>query len=499
MAVAIKGMVIFIYLTLHENASTESIRLIESSRKCSITISETSSRNSLQQFRIQRKELTSILWHLRIERQSSTFPRSIIQERHCDVNSTAGTNFRYVSSNTVQNENSDYFNSSQLIFPAAQYFENSDYTYGAENPAMTFSTVASTTTLNPFEQTCPNNSAWMQHDPNLSFYNQLPRNSRGLEDPSNYLTIYDPTNEYYNVPMNMQSGQSAMQDFEISHFQDTEYDAMAIARKSGRREENTSLASDLNCTSINAKYHRNPHIENEYNHTPAMQHASTRTNTPRFLDRQLDMNEIPHCSYKSQGQFFDKMKFQNVFQCHFCGSYQRNLKGQELPVNSSNVPFKCNECNEMLKSKEKIQTCSKIAEYCENSSALKVPKKRKPLHKRFPCTGFKNPDYIFGKNPQEIPATISHSAEGADFNSSAFMNRTSTFQSSTFPQSTTQERHWDVNSTATTDVRYALSNAVQNKNFDYFKSSRGSLIPAAQYFENSACTSGVENLPNAVL
>ncbi|GIY13569.1 hypothetical protein CEXT_646741 [Caerostris extrusa] len=79
------------------------------------------------------------------------------------------------------------------------------------------------------------------------------------------------------------------------------------------------------------------------------------------------------------------------------------------------------------------------------------------------------------------------------------MNRTSTFQSSTFPQSTTQERHWDVNSTATTDVRYALSNAVQNKNFDYFKSSRGSLIPAAQYFENSACTSGVENLPNAVL
>ncbi|GIZ03739.1 helitron_like_N domain-containing protein [Caerostris extrusa] len=48
-------------------------------------------------------------------------------------------------------------------------------------------------------------------------------------------------------------------------------------------------------------------------------------------------------------------------------------------------------------------------------------------------TGFENPDYIFGKNPQKISATISHSAEGADFNSLAFMNRTSTF-----PQSTDQ-------------------------------------------------------------
>ncbi|GIY92528.1 hypothetical protein CEXT_494881 [Caerostris extrusa] len=35
------------------------------------------------------------------------------------------------------------------------------------------------------------------------------------------------------------------------------------------------------------------------------------------------------------------------------------------------------------------------------------------------------------------------------------MNRTSTFQSSPFPQNTDQESHWDVNNTAGTDVRYA--------------------------------------------
>ncbi|GIY67595.1 hypothetical protein CDAR_90821 [Caerostris darwini] len=68
-------------------------------------------------------------------------------------------------------------------------------------------------------------------------------------------------------------------------------------------------------------------------------------------------------------------------------------------------------------------------------------------------TGFENPDYNFGNNPQEIPAIISHSAEGADFNSSAFMNLTSTLQSSTCPLSINQEGHWDVNSRARTDVR----------------------------------------------
>ncbi|GIY74215.1 hypothetical protein CDAR_426171 [Caerostris darwini] len=86
-------------------------------------------------------------------------------------------------------------------------------------------------------------------------------------------------------------------------------------------------------------------------------------------------------------------------------------------------------------------------------------------------TGFENPDSIFGNNPQEIPATISHSAEGTDFNSLALTNRTSTF-----PQIIDQESHWDVNSTASTAVRYASSNAVQNEHFDYFNSSQGSLI-----------------------
>ncbi|GIY70976.1 hypothetical protein CDAR_532511 [Caerostris darwini] len=106
----------------------------------------------------------------------------------------------------------------------------------------------------------------------------------------------------------------------------------------------------------------------------------------------------------------------------------------------------------------------------------------------------KNPDSIFGNNLQEIPATISHSAVGAEFNSSQFMNRTTTFQFSTFPQIADKKRHWDVNSTTSTDVRHASRNAVQNKNFDYFSSSQSSLISAAQYFQNSACTSGVENL-----
>ncbi|GIY10922.1 hypothetical protein CDAR_561741 [Caerostris darwini] len=152
--------------------------------------------------------------------QSSTFPQSTDRERHWDVNSTA------------------------------------DCTSGVENPAMAFFTEADTRLLNPVQEPCINNIELMQHDPNLSFYNQLPSNSRGLEDPSNYLTIYNPTNEYYNVAMNMQSGQSAMQDCEISHFQDKEYDAIAIARKLDRREKNTSFASDLNCTSINASIHQ---------------------------------------------------------------------------------------------------------------------------------------------------------------------------------------------------------------------------------------------------
>ncbi|GIY42562.1 hypothetical protein CDAR_578871 [Caerostris darwini] len=71
-------------------------------------------------------------------------------------------------------------------------------------------------------------------------------------------------------------------------------------------------------------------------------------------------------------------------------------------------------------------------------------------------------EYNFGNNPQGICATISHSAEGTDFNSSAFMNRTSTFQSSTFPQSVNQGSHWDVNSTAGTNVRYASTDRMKH-------------------------------------
>ncbi|GIY11260.1 hypothetical protein CDAR_240831, partial [Caerostris darwini] len=102
-------------------------------------------------------------------------------------------------------------------------------------------------------------------------------------------------------------------------------------------------------------------------------------------------------------------------------------------------------------------------------------------------------DYNFGNIHQETPATISHSAEGADFNSLASMNLTSNRQSSTSPPTTEEERHWDVNSTAGTDVRYASSNAIQNENFDYLHSSQGLTFPAAQTFENSDFTSGAEN------
>ncbi|GIY03791.1 hypothetical protein CDAR_79651 [Caerostris darwini] len=333
--------------------------------------------------------------------QSSTFPQSINQESHWDVNSTAGTNVRYTSSNTAQNENFDYFDLSQgLLNPVTQYFENSGCTSGVENPTMAFSTTASTTTLTPFEQTCPNNSAWMQHDPNWSFYNQLPPNSQGLEDPSNYLSICDPTNEYYNVLMNMQSGQSTMQDFEISRFQEKEYDPVAIAIKSDRTEFNTSCASDLNFTSINAKYQRNPLAGKEYNHMAVSQPVSSRSNTvkrekfydeflniqnsayPNFensdsypipdfrqvlLDSQQGTSEIHHQSKKSQSQFEDKIKLQNVFHstCHFCGklsSYQRNLNDPEFPPKLCKVPFKCNECIEKLKLKKETQPRAKISE-----------------------------------------------------------------------------------------------------------------------------------------
>ncbi|GIY49830.1 hypothetical protein CDAR_226691 [Caerostris darwini] len=337
-------------------------------------------------------------------RQSSIFPQSINPENNWDVNSSAGTNVRYASSNTVQNENFDYFNSSQgILFPATQYFENSDCPSGVKNPAMAYFTAANTSELNPVQQQSINNIELMQHDLNLSFYNQLPPNTQSLEGPSNYLTIYDPT----NVPMKMQSRQSAMQNCEISRFQEKEYDGMTIARKSDGREENTSFESYLNSTNINAKYHRNPHTENEYNRTPALKHVSTRTNTitrqneflnihnsgyrnvenrdsysiPVFgqglLDSRQGMNEIPRHSKKSGGQFDNNLKFQNVFQCHFCGSYQRNLKGRELPLNSSSVPFKCSECIETTQLKEKIQPCPKFAEVTDGRSANKLQKKMK--------------------------------------------------------------------------------------------------------------------------
>ncbi|GIZ03733.1 hypothetical protein CEXT_113531 [Caerostris extrusa] len=214
--------------------------------------------------------------------------------------------------------------------------------------------------------------------------------------------------------MNMQSRQSTMQDCEMSRFQEKEYDGMAIARKSDRREENTKFASDLNCTSINAKCHRNPHTENEYNQTHPLKHLSTRTNTTfydeflnihnsayhnienidsysipdigqDFSGSHLGMNEISYYSYKSEVPFEDKMKFQNVFQCHFCGCYQRNLKGQEFPINSNNVPFKCNECIEKTQLKERIQPCPTFAEVRDERSAIKLQKKMKVPEKRFSC------------------------------------------------------------------------------------------------------------------
>ncbi|GIY52378.1 hypothetical protein CDAR_269051, partial [Caerostris darwini] len=349
--------------------------------------------------------------------QSSTFPQSTDQERHWDVNSTASTDVRNASNNAVQNENFNYFNSSRgSLISAAEYFQNSACTSGVENLKMPFFNAAYTSELNPVEVPWTNNSALMQRYPNLSFHNQLPPNSPG---PSNVLTKYDLTMENYNIWRSMKSGKIGTRDFKISRFQEKENDAVAIARKSNGTEKNKSCASDLYGTSLDVQYHGNPRT-GKSSHTAALQLESTNTNTlqrqkfhneflniPKFsypnsenkdlysnpdfgqgyLDSQPGMNDIPHYSNKSQTQFNDKIGFQNIFQCQFCGksfSNQRNLNGQKLSLNSSNVPIKCNECNEMLKSKEKIQTYPNIAEYWENSSVLKAPKKRKPLHKRFP-------------------------------------------------------------------------------------------------------------------
>ncbi|GIX88646.1 hypothetical protein CEXT_274111 [Caerostris extrusa] len=55
------------------------------------------------------------------------------------------------------------------------------------------------------------------------------------------------------------------------------------------------------------------------------------------------------------------------------------------------------------------------------------------------------------------------------------------------------ERHWDVNSTAGTNVRYASSKAIQNESFHYFNSSQGSTFPAAQALKVLIALSGAEN------
>ncbi|GIY49829.1 speckle-type POZ protein [Caerostris darwini] len=193
--------------------------------------------------------------------QSSTFPQSINQESHWDVNSTAGTDVRYASSNTVQNESIDYFNTSQgLQIPATQYIENSNSTSIVECSAIVFFTTVYTSALNPVLHPCTSSSVLIQHCPNLPSYNQLPQNSPG---PSNHLTMYDPTNEYCTISMNMQSRQRAMQDFEMPPFQDKEYGAIAAAGKSIRTEKNRSCASDLNSTSPNVQYHGDPHKEKD--------------------------------------------------------------------------------------------------------------------------------------------------------------------------------------------------------------------------------------------
>ncbi|GIX80899.1 hypothetical protein CEXT_389261 [Caerostris extrusa] len=78
---------------------------------------------------------------LAFKNRNSAFPQSINQQIHWDVNNTAGTYVWYVSSNKVQNENFDYFNSSQgLQIPASQYVENSNSTSIVECPAIVFLT-----------------------------------------------------------------------------------------------------------------------------------------------------------------------------------------------------------------------------------------------------------------------------------------------------------------------------------------------------------------------
>ncbi|GIX75054.1 hypothetical protein CDAR_253011, partial [Caerostris darwini] len=50
-------------------------------------------------------------------------------------------------------------------------------------------------------------------------------------------------------------------DFKISRFQEKEYDAVAIARKSNRTEKNKSCASHLNSASLNVQHHGNRYRE----------------------------------------------------------------------------------------------------------------------------------------------------------------------------------------------------------------------------------------------
>ncbi|GIY08541.1 hypothetical protein CDAR_545901, partial [Caerostris darwini] len=282
--------------------------------------------------------------------QSSTFPQCINQQSHWDVNNTAGTDVRYASSNTVQSESVDYFNSSQGLFiPATQHFENSDCTYGAENPAMAFSTAASTSALNPVLRPCTNNYALMQHSPNLSIYNQLPPTSQVLDVPSNYLTKYYPTSKNYNVSMNMESGQSGMQDFERPCTREKEYDARTTTIISNRIEKNTSCASNLKSTSMNVQFRGRPRTE--------------------------------------------KKQAQNCFRCRYCGkvsSYQKHQSGQKLPSSLTSTLFKCNECNEKLKLKGKMQWRPKIAEMCSEIPAYKLqkivkPSTEHPRNKGFSC------------------------------------------------------------------------------------------------------------------
>ncbi|GIY61572.1 hypothetical protein CDAR_232221, partial [Caerostris darwini] len=57
---------------------------------------------------------------------------------------------------------------------------------------------------------------------------------------------------------------------------------------------------------------------------------------------------------------------------------QKHQSVQKLPNSSTSTPFKCNECNEKLKLKGKIQWSSKIAEICNEIPAYKLQKIVKP-------------------------------------------------------------------------------------------------------------------------